>query len=243
MKTVPHDSWAHWYDFVYTKCYGTIYQDLNEAHLQLIESLLPSGRSILDIGAGTGRLSIPLAEKNYRVTAIERSPAMAEVLQNKLQKKTEDLHIVTADMATFHATASHLAIAVFTVLTYTTDAEQMRDNLKNIAAHLLPGGYFLFDLPGTHFFDEEVLIDMKTKALKRKVRLQKLGNDLFLYRDEGSGTYMKQSFSYNDAFNIRYWRIEELEEILQEFKLARVDIDLNHLNFSGAHYYLFQMKR
>lgn len=240
MKAIPHESWAHWYDYVYTKTYGKIYQQLNEAHLQLIEALLKNGASILDIGAGTGRLCIPLVERNYRVTAIERCPAMMEVLQNKLQEKSKNIKTVMADMSTFRADANHLALAVFTVLTYTTDFEQMQRNLKNIATHLLPGGYFLFDLPSTHFFEEEDLIDMRTQQLKRKVTMHKLGNDLFRYRDEGSGTYQKQSFSYTDEFTIRYWRIEELEDMLKENGLERVDIDLNHLNFSGADYYLFE---
>ena len=39
--------------------------------------LLPPGGSLLDVGAGTGRASLPLAALGHPVTAVERNPAMA----------------------------------------------------------------------------------------------------------------------------------------------------------------------
>ena len=38
------------------------------------------GGSVLDVGAGTGRLAIPLAAKGHRVTTVERDAGMAEAL-------------------------------------------------------------------------------------------------------------------------------------------------------------------
>jgi 2-polyprenyl-3-methyl-5-hydroxy-6-metoxy-1,4-benzoquinol methylase len=43
---------------------------------EVITGLLPPGGSIVDFGAGTGRLAIPLARAGYRVTAVEPSSAM-----------------------------------------------------------------------------------------------------------------------------------------------------------------------
>jgi SAM-dependent methyltransferase len=44
----------------------------------VLSRLLPKGGSLLDIGAGTGRVSLPLAAAGHRLTAVEASPAMAE---------------------------------------------------------------------------------------------------------------------------------------------------------------------
>lgn len=41
---------------------------------------LAGGGSVLDVGAGTGRLAIPLAARGHRVTAVERDPSMMRVL-------------------------------------------------------------------------------------------------------------------------------------------------------------------
>lgn len=43
-----------------------------------VAGLLPEGGSLLDVGAGTGRLSLPVAATGHPLTAIEPDPAMAE---------------------------------------------------------------------------------------------------------------------------------------------------------------------
>jgi SAM-dependent methyltransferase len=40
---------------------------------------------VLDIGAGTGRIAIPLAGQGIRVYSVEPSPAMRGVFENKLR--------------------------------------------------------------------------------------------------------------------------------------------------------------
>jgi len=44
--------------------------------------LLPPGGSLLDVGAGTGRASLPLALLGHPVTAVERNPAMVSGLRS-----------------------------------------------------------------------------------------------------------------------------------------------------------------
>jgi SAM-dependent methyltransferase len=46
----------------------------------LIADILGGGGSVLDVGAGAGRLSIPLALRGHRVTAVERDEEMARAL-------------------------------------------------------------------------------------------------------------------------------------------------------------------
>jgi len=44
---------------------------------------------ILDIGAGTGRIAIPMAERGTRVYCVEPSPAMRKEFERKLSQQTE----------------------------------------------------------------------------------------------------------------------------------------------------------
>jgi 2-polyprenyl-3-methyl-5-hydroxy-6-metoxy-1,4-benzoquinol methylase len=44
--------------------------------IEYVESLLSPNSSVLDLGAGAGRIADPLAELGHRVTAVDESPEM-----------------------------------------------------------------------------------------------------------------------------------------------------------------------
>jgi len=56
--------------------------------LALIERLLRPDDTLLDVGAGTGRFAIPLARQVRRVTALDQSAAMLDVLAQKAAQAT-----------------------------------------------------------------------------------------------------------------------------------------------------------
>ncbi len=53
-----------------------------EAMVELAE-VPPAGR-VLEVGAGTGQLTLPLVERGFNVTALEPGPRMAALLVRKL---------------------------------------------------------------------------------------------------------------------------------------------------------------
>jgi SAM-dependent methyltransferase len=48
---------------------------------------IPDGSRVLDIGAGPGTYAIPLAKKGCRVTVVEPSPVMREMLEARMKKE------------------------------------------------------------------------------------------------------------------------------------------------------------
>lgn len=52
---------------------------------RVVLGLLPPGGSLLDVGAGTGGASLPLAARGHPLTAVERSPAMAAALRSEAE--------------------------------------------------------------------------------------------------------------------------------------------------------------
>lgn len=83
---IPHASWADVYDLAYEQSFGLFYSELTKATIELITETLHTGGSIVDFGAGTGRLSIPLAEKHYDVTAVDPCQEMLDQLVLKKVK-------------------------------------------------------------------------------------------------------------------------------------------------------------
>ncbi|NIJ11062.1 23S rRNA (adenine-N6)-dimethyltransferase [Saccharomonospora amisosensis] len=67
----------------------------------LIRSCSPSsGDLVLDLGAGTGAITAPLAATGARVLAVERDPEFARRLRTRLGTTT-NVHVVQADARTF----------------------------------------------------------------------------------------------------------------------------------------------
>lgn len=58
---------------------------------------LSEGDSILDVGAGAGAMTIPLAQKGYRVTALDQSSYMLDVIRGKAQQEHLE-NIVTVNI-------------------------------------------------------------------------------------------------------------------------------------------------
>lgn len=54
--------------------------------MRYIEKYLKPNSKIIEIGAGTGRYSIVLAEKGYDVTAVELVPHNIEIIKKKLNR-------------------------------------------------------------------------------------------------------------------------------------------------------------
>ena len=90
-ENTPHESWAEVYDIAYEEAFGKFYTDLSKRTIEIITNNFSKDTKIIDYGAGTGRLAIPLAKLGFDVTAVEPSASMIK----KLLEKSEKLSIQT----------------------------------------------------------------------------------------------------------------------------------------------------
>jgi S-adenosylmethionine-dependent methyltransferase len=76
-----------------------------ELTLRYLDQYLPPKGSILDVGAGTGRYAIKLAERGYTVTAADLSPALVEECERGVreQQLTDRVQVLIADARDLHA--------------------------------------------------------------------------------------------------------------------------------------------
>jgi len=58
---MPHASWANIYDLAYEQSFGRFYDALTHATIEQIKESIQLPARIVDFGAGTGRISIPLS--------------------------------------------------------------------------------------------------------------------------------------------------------------------------------------
>jgi SAM-dependent methyltransferase len=106
---------------------------------------LAGGGGALELGIGTGRIALPLAQRGVPVHGIELSKAMATRLRAK--RGGDDVGVTIGDFATASVEATFsVAYLVFnTIMNLTTQAAQVAC-FRNVAAHLEPGGCFLIEV-------------------------------------------------------------------------------------------------
>lgn len=78
----PNDQTSKYYDLVYKDIKG---DDVIDAEVDLIKSLVSDNARILDVGCGTGRHALPLVREGYVVTGIDTSKGMLVVLKSKIK--------------------------------------------------------------------------------------------------------------------------------------------------------------
>jgi SAM-dependent methyltransferase len=106
---------------------------------------LATDGSALELGIGTGRIALPLAQRGIRVHGIDLSEAMVAKLRAK--PGASDIGVTVGDFATTTVEKRFsVAYLVFnTIMNLTTQAEQVAC-FQNVAAHLQPGGCFVIEV-------------------------------------------------------------------------------------------------
>jgi SAM-dependent methyltransferase len=106
---------------------------------------LATNGAALELGIGTGRIALPLAERGIRVHGIDLSPDM--VAQLRAKPGGSDIPVSIGDFATTRVEgAFSLAYLVFNTINNLTSQEAQVACFQNVAAHLEPGGCFVIEV-------------------------------------------------------------------------------------------------
>jgi SAM-dependent methyltransferase len=112
--------------------------------LDFLAELAGEGRA-LELGIGTGRIALPLAERGVPVHGIDLSEAMVEKL--KAKPGAEQVGVTMGDFATTRVdgTFSLAYLVANTIMNLTTQVEQVAC-FRNVATHLETGGCFVVEV-------------------------------------------------------------------------------------------------
>jgi SAM-dependent methyltransferase len=105
---------------------------------------------VLELGCGTGRVAIPLAESGYGVTGLDLSENMLSELIKKLRKKPEEIKqrikLIKGDMSDFSLDRRFgLIISPFRAFQSLTDDRDINNCLKCIYEHLSYTGVLILN--------------------------------------------------------------------------------------------------
>jgi SAM-dependent methyltransferase len=117
-------------------------------------------RDVLDLGCGTGRVSVRLARRGHRVTCLDLDPAFLEEAMRRAHAWKVELDPVARDARSFDlGRRFDLVLAPMQLVQLFHGSEERVDMLKAVAAHLRPGGLFgaaLMNLDGEDVGDEYI---------------------------------------------------------------------------------------
>lgn len=126
---------APWYDLDF----GPLTDDV-----EMLQELTAPGQRVLELGAGSGRIAVPLALNDRLVTAVDTSEAMLEVGQDRMREAGVD--VIRGDMRCLQLNAE-FDLVVFGLSTF-QHLLRRNDQLASLRVarqHLADGGRLVID--------------------------------------------------------------------------------------------------
>jgi ubiquinone/menaquinone biosynthesis C-methylase UbiE len=116
---------------------------LFETDARFIDETVPAGARVVDLGCGTGRLVLRLAERGCEVTGVDLSPAMLRQTAKRLDRHGRRAELVHADMCRLDTLADgsfDAAVCMFSTLGILKGKRLRRAALAEWRRVLAPGG-------------------------------------------------------------------------------------------------------
>jgi len=134
------------YGETFAEVYDTWYANFETEAFDLLEGLAEGGR-ILELGIGTGRVALPLAERGLDVTGIDASQEMLDKLRGK--PGAENVRLAHGSFADFPdelaAERYNLIYIVFNTLFGLLTQKEQVSCFESVAAHLTAEGLFVIE--------------------------------------------------------------------------------------------------
>jgi SAM-dependent methyltransferase len=138
----PYDLIAPYYDLEHAG-----YQDDVDLYLNYAAA---AGAPILEVGCGSGRLLLPLAEQGYAVVGVDTASAMLKLAQKRVDAAglTDRVTLVQGDARALRLDQRfRLAFVGLNSFAHFTTRADQQAVLAALATHLLPNGVLILDLP------------------------------------------------------------------------------------------------
>ncbi|MCN9239705.1 class I SAM-dependent methyltransferase [Streptomyces sp. RY43-2] len=177
----------------------------------IIAAAVPPGARILELGCGVGRMTHPLLDRGFTVTAVDESPQMLERVRGTrtICSPIEDLDL--------GETFDVVMLASF--LVHAGDIEVRRGLLRTCARHVADGGCVLIQREGEDYHTNlpRERVDPSGFTL-RMVSAQPVGDGVDSVRAE----YVFPDVTWTQTFLSRPLSREQFEEALGE---AGLEVD------------------
>lgn len=173
-----------------------------------------SGKKVLELACGTGRVAIPMAKAGLEVTGIDLSPIMLDYGRKKATDAGVNINFIEGDMTNFNLNETfETVMCIHNSLGHIYDLPTIQNFFDCIKKHLTANGIFILQTftPDPYFFVRD--------------KDEKLPFTKYTDPDTGAEVEITESSYYDDELQIHqmtwYFNQEGKKELQQEFT-ARV---------------------
>ena len=197
--------------------------------------------SVLELGCGTGRVSLALAESGARVHGLDLSPHMLELFHEKLARADAEVRgrvtVTEGNMADFSLEERFaLIIMPFRAFQALTEDSDIDGSLRCVREHLAPGGRFIINV-----FLPRPRRRMRRWCYPERVQWEREldTGERIVKKHSGDRVDLKRQIIYprfayevtrpggvtervEEAFTLKYWYPRQLQKRLREagFRIA-----------------------
>ncbi len=148
----------------FASVYDALMQDApyDEWNNYLQKEALPG--TLIDIGCGTGELSVRFAHAGFQVTGVDLSGDMLAIAREKAEMHKLSIPLFQQDMRELEGLGPFQTAVIFCdSLNYLKTEEDVQKTFQSVYSQLEPGGLFLFDVHSAykinHVFQDQTFAD------------------------------------------------------------------------------------
>ena len=131
---------------VLAKYYDKLMGDFNYTEIASFIIKQNFGKNGLELGCGSGEITIPLAKAGYKMTACDMSAQMLDIAQKKALKNALDIRFLQEDIVELYLDKKFdFIVAICDVFNYITN-EELKAVIDKCYSMLNDGGTLFFDI-------------------------------------------------------------------------------------------------
>ncbi|MBQ9737285.1 MAG: class I SAM-dependent methyltransferase [Clostridia bacterium] len=132
---------------VYDKLQDADYEAFIDFYERIFEKMGKKPKLVLDLGCGTGNITIPMAKRGYDMIGLDLSCEMLNIAHNKAAHEGADILFLNQDMREMelYGTVDAMVCAL-DGFNYITEPDDLKQVMKLVENYLNPGGIMIFDI-------------------------------------------------------------------------------------------------
>lgn len=205
---------------------------------------------VLDLGCGTGKMTIELAKRGYDMTGVDYSPEMLDEARNRAASKglSDKILWLMQDIREFELYGTvDVCVSCLDTMNHLVTREDFCTCLKLVHNYLSPDGLFIFDINGKYKFEnmysdkayvmeEEGYMCVWQNYYNEKSRICDFY--ITLFKENDSGEYGR----YDEEQQERMYTLRSVKKMLNdaglEFINAYSDFDFTAATDSSERIYI-----